>query len=324
MRILQDYRGLGPSDRGASAAIGNFDGVHKGHQVLISDAAAARSGPETPLGVITFEPHPRRFFQPDAPPFRLTTAAERARRLESLGVERVYEVGFDAALSSMSPDAFVREVLVGGLGISHLVVGADFRFGKGRAGDAVLLRTMGTELGFGVTIHDLVGDESGDYASTALRVLIREGRCAEAADQMGFWHTVSGPVILGDQRGRELGYPTANLAFGEQIIPRYGIYATWVTVLDGPHAGRHAGVASIGERPTFGVNAPNFEVHLFDFSGDLYGAEISVGLVDWLRGEEKFDSVDALVAQMNRDSQAARATLARSGAAPGATATGEA
>ena len=157
MRILKDYRGLEPSDRGASAAIGNFDGVHKGHQVLITDAAAARTAPDVPLGVITFEPHPRRFFQPDAPPFRLTTSAERTRRLAALGVERVYEIGFDATLSAMSPEAFVRDVLVGGLGISHLVVGADFRFGKARAGDAVLLRSMGVELGFGVTIPRVGG-----------------------------------------------------------------------------------------------------------------------------------------------------------------------
>ena len=144
-------------------------------------------------------------------------------------------------------------------------------------------------------------------------MLIREGRCAEAARQMGFWHTVSGPVIQGDQRGRELGYPTANLDFGAQIVPMYGIYATTVEVLEGPHTGRYHGVASIGERPTFGVNAPNFEVHVFDFTGDLYGVEISVGLVDRLRGEEKFDTVDALIDQMNRDSQAARSVLSRRG-----------
>lgn len=310
MRIIQGYAGLGPDERGASVAIGNFDGVHRGHQVLIRDAAAARPDAATLLGVITFEPHPRKHFQPDAPPFRLTTAAEKARLLAGHNVDRLYEIAFDAELSGMSAEEFVLRVLVDGLGIRHITVGADFRFGKGRSGDAVQLRAMGTEHGFGVTIQDLVGDETGDYASTALRVLIEEGRCEDAARQLGRWHTVSGPVVKGDQRGRDLGYPTANLAFDAQLVPRFGIYAAWITVLDGPHQGRHAGVVSVGERPTFGVNAPNFEAHLFDFEGDLYGTEISVGLVTRLRGEEKFDSVEALIAQMDRDSAAARATLA--------------
>lgn len=310
MRLIEGYRDLDPGDRGASAAIGNFDGVHRGHQVLIGDAERARKGTGAPLGVITFEPHPRRYFQPDAPPFRLTTAAERARVLESLRIERLYQLRFDASLAGMQAEDFVRDVLAGGLGISHIVVGADFRFGRGRKGDAVLLRRMSAELGFGVTIHEMIGDETGEFASTALRVLVEEGRCRDAARQLGRWHTVSGPVVRGDRRGHGLGYPTANLEFGEQLVPRYGIYAAWVTVHDGPHRGRYPGVASIGERPTFGENRPNFEVHLFDFSGDLYGAEISVGLVQRLRGEERFESVEALVAQMDRDSADARRVLA--------------
>ena len=306
MRIIEDYRDLAPGDRGASAAIGNFDGVHRGHQVLIADAAAAGD----PVGVISFEPHPRRLFQPDAPPFRLTTAAEKARLLHQAGVDILYNLAFDRALAGMTAPDFVHRVLVEGLGLKHLVVGADFHFGKGRAGDATLLRALGGEHGFGVTVQRLVGDETGDFASTAIRVLIEQGRCEAAARQLGRWHTVSGPVVRGDQRGRDLGYPTANLAFGEQLVPRYGVYATWVDVLDGPHRGRHAGVASIGERPTFGVNAPNFEVHLFDFSGTLYDTEISVGLVRFLRGEVAFDGIGPLIEQMDRDSVEARAALA--------------
>ena len=308
MRIFGGYDGLEPALRGASAAIGNFDGVHRGHQVLIEDARAAARG--APVGVVTFEPHPRRHFQPDAPPFRLTTPGEKARLLEGRGVDLLCNLAFDADLAGMVAEDFVRRVLHEGLGLAHIVVGADFRFGKGRAGDAVLLRTLGAELGFGVTIHELVGDETGEYASTALRVMIREGRCEDAARQLGRWHSVSGPVVKGDQRGRELGYPTANLAYGEQLIPRYGIYATWVDVLEGPHMGRYAGVASLGERPTFGINAPNFEVHLFDVDADLYGTEISVGLVRYLRGEVAFEGVDALTAQMDRDSAEAREVLA--------------
>jgi riboflavin kinase/FMN adenylyltransferase len=310
MRTIEGYRELAASDRGASTAIGNFDGVHRGHQVLIADADKARRTTGAPLGVITFEPHPRRHFQPSAPPFRLTLPAEKARVLEGLGVERLYQLRFDASLAGMQAEDFVRDVLVAGLGISHLVVGADFHFGKGRKGGAVLLRRMGAELGFGLTIHQMVGDETGEFASTALRVLIEEGRCREAARQLGRWHTICGRVIEGDRRGRDLGYPTANLDFGEQLIPRYGVYAVCVTVHDGPCRGRYPGVASIGERPTFGVNQPNFEAHLLDFAGDLYGSEISAGLVRRLRGEERFDSVETLIAQMCRDSAEARAVLA--------------
>jgi riboflavin kinase/FMN adenylyltransferase len=177
-----------------------------------------------------------------------------------------------------------------------------------------MLAELGPALGFGVAVEPMRAGPGGPFSSSAIRSHLREGRVAEAAAALGRWHTVSGPVIEGDRRGRELGYPTANLAFGDQLVPRFGIYAARVAVHDGNHAGRHDGVASIGERPTFGRNAPNFEVHLFDFAGDLYGAEISAGLVAWLRPEERFASAEALVAQMHRDSLAARSALAESGA----------
>lgn len=310
MRRIDGYRDLGPDDRGSAAAIGNFDGVHLGHQVLLDDARAAAGSAGIPLGAIAFDPHPRRFFQPDAPPFLLTTWREKARILEGLGVERLYRLCFDLALASMAPDDFIRHVLIEGLGIRHIVVGADFRFGKDRQGGAELLLAMSASLGFDVTVHEMIGDEAGEFASTAIRNMIREGRCHDAACQLGRWHAVTGRVRLGDQRGRTLGYPTANLDFGEQLIPRYGVYAARVVVHDGPHQGIHDGVASIGERPTFGRNRPNFEVHLFDFSGDLYGVEISAGLVEWLRGEASFESTGELIAEMDRDSARARAVLA--------------
>jgi riboflavin kinase/FMN adenylyltransferase len=309
MQLIKGFEGLAPGQRGASVALGNFDGVHRGHQALIAEAARAGARINAPTGVITFEPHPRRFFQPDAPPFRLTPSAEKARILGAHKVEHVYELAFDAALASMPAEAFVEQVLARGLGIRHLVIGEDFHFGKGRTGDAGLLRRMSADLGFSVSIQHILKGETGEYSSTAVRVHLEEGRCDAAAAQLGRWHGVSGPVVKGDQRGRELGYPTANLSFGEQLIPRYGVYAARVDVLDGRHAGVHDGVASIGERPTFGINAPNFEVHLFDFDGDLYGAQISAGLVDYLRGEVQFDTVEALLAQMDRDSQLARTRL---------------
>ncbi|MEO0823910.1 MAG: riboflavin kinase, partial [Pseudomonadota bacterium] len=189
--------------------------------------------------------------------------------------------------------------------------GSDFRFGRGRAGNAALLRDLGRALGFGVEVLDLVGDEAGEYSSTAARAAIRSGRMEDAATILGRWHAVTGSVVKGDQRGRELGYPTANLDFGAQVIPRYGVYAAEVAVLAGPHAGTYPGVASIGERPTFGINAPNFEVHLFDFQGDLYGTPITARLVRFLRDELAFDGVEALIAQMDRDSAEAREALAR-------------
>ena len=305
MQVIEGYRGLAPEHRGAAAALGNFDGVHLGHRAII--AAARRPG--RPLGVVTFEPHPRRFFQPDAPPFRLTTPEEKARLLAAGGIERLHLLAFDRALAGMSAEGFVEEVLAGGLGLTHLVVGRDFRFGKGRAGDVALLERLGPALGMEVTVHGLVGGAE-PYSSSAIRAALRAGDCAAAARQLGRWHGVAGRVVHGDRRGRDLGYPTANLEFGEQVIPRYGIYAAEVEVHDGPHRGRHAGVASIGERPTFGVNRPNFEVHLFDFSGDLYGATITAGLVARLRDEIAFEGPEALIRQMDRDATEARAALA--------------
>ncbi|MEL6266542.1 MAG: bifunctional riboflavin kinase/FAD synthetase, partial [Pseudomonadota bacterium] len=287
--------------------------VHRGHQALIAAARAARPG--APLGVVTFEPHPRDVFRPDGPPFRLTTDAARTRLLEGLGVERLAVIPFTRGLSAMAPARFAGDVLARGLGIAHVAVGADFRFGRGRTGDAAILRALGRVLGFGVSVLALVGDEEAaeggeQFSSTAARAAIREGRLAEAATILGRSHAVEGVVVRGDQRGRHLGYPTANLAFDRQLVPAYGVYAARVAVLEGPHRGVHDGVASIGERPTFGTNAPNFEVHLFDFAGDLYGAPISVELVAFLRGEIAYAGAEALIAQMDRDSAEARQILA--------------
>lgn len=323
MQVSHGFEALEPGSRGGAAAIGNFDGVHLGHLALIeaARAAAAQMGGGAPTAVVTFEPHPRRHFQPDAPPFRLTTPEHKARLIAAAGVDRLHVLEFGAALASMPPEGFARDVIADGLGLGHVVVGEDFRFGHRRAGDAAMLRRLGQAMGFGVTILHLVGDEAGDFSSTAVRVAVEQGNMADAAAILGRWHAVTGRVREGDRRGRELGYPTANLDFGAQILPRFGIYAARVEVLEGPHTGVHDGVASIGIRPTFGVNAPNFEVHLFDFAGDLYGAPIAAGLVAFLRPEARFDSAAALVAQMDRDSLEARAALARAripARAPGA------
>jgi riboflavin kinase/FMN adenylyltransferase len=310
MKRFHDFRGLRPADRGAAIAMGNFDGVHLGHQSVLALAHAAAAELDAPFGVVTFEPHPRSFFAPDAPPFRLMTAATRAHRLEKLGVEVLYELPFDARLAGLTPEAFARDVLAHGLGVRHVVVGGDFRFGKGRAGGAQDLKALGAALGFGVTIAPLVSDAEVDYSSTAIRQALAEGRPETAARILGHWHRIEGEVQRGDNRGKALGVPTANLSLDGLHPPRFGIYAVLVDVLTGPHRGRHPGAASIGVRPTFGVNRPNLEVHLIDFDGDLYGAELSVALVAWLRPELKFDDIDTLVARMRRDIEEARARLA--------------
>ncbi|MBC7164100.1 MAG: bifunctional riboflavin kinase/FAD synthetase [Roseovarius sp.] len=310
MRILRDYSSVTEADRGASCAIGNFDGVHLGHRAVIELARKAGERIGAPLGIVTFEPHPREFFVPDAPPFRLTNAEARAHRLEKLGVERLYELKFDAALAALTPRAFAQEVLADGLGLAHIVVGADFCFGKGRAGNAAMLQRFGAEMGFGVTIAPLVEDDGRRISSTAIRQALTEGRPRDAAAMLGHWHRIEGPVLAGERRGRALGYPTANMSIAGLHPPRFGIYAVLVDVLGGPHKGRYHGAASLGVRPMFGGEVANLETFLFDFSGDLYGTHLSVGLVEYLRPEATFESLDAFIAQMDADCARARAILA--------------
>ncbi len=309
MRRHSVYSGLAAQDRGAAVAIGNFDGVHLGHQSVLALARAAAAERDAPFGVVTFEPHPRAFFNPDGPPFRLMDAEARARRLEKLGVAQLYELPFDGSLASLPAEAFIQDVLSEGLGISHLVAGADFRFGKRRGGDAAALQAQGPRFGFSTTIAPLVSDAQGDFSSTAIRAALSAGRPDEAARMLGHWHRIEGRVLHGEKRGRELGYPTANFSLGALHRPRYGVYAVLVDVLDGPHAGRWKGAASIGERPTFGGREPNLEVYLLDFDGDLYDAAASVALVAFQRPELAFDDVGDLIAQMRQDVTEARARL---------------
>lgn len=308
MRIIRDYQFVNDADKGASAAIGNFDGVHLGHQSVIGIARDA--APDAPLGIVTFEPHPRELFAPDAPPFRLTGSDARASRLEKLGVERLYELPFNTALSSLTPEEFARDVLADGLGLKHVVIGADFCFGKGRAGTADDLAAFGETFGFGVTVAPLVEGGEGQVSSTLIRKALGDGRPRDAAAMLGHWHRIEGPIIGGEQRGRELGFPTANMSIDGLHPPKFGVYAVLVDVLDGPNTGSYHGAASLGVRPMFGENIANLETFLFDFSGDLYGANLSIGLVDFLRPELKFDGLDGLITQMDADCAQARDILA--------------
>ncbi|WP_281983578.1 bifunctional riboflavin kinase/FAD synthetase [Thalassorhabdomicrobium marinisediminis] len=308
MRIIRDPAFIAPADRGAAAAIGNFDGVHLGHQAVLDLTRSVADG--APLGVLTFEPHPREYFAPDAPPFRLMSPTAKAHRLEKLGVQRLYEVPFNAALAALTPWQFAKDIIHDRLGLTHVVVGADFCFGKDRAGNAGDLEGFGAKLGFGVTIAPMLQTAAGAVSSTAIRRALSDGDPRRAAEMLGHRHRIDGPVISGEQRGRDLGYPTANMSIDGLHPPKFGVYAVKVDVLDGPHKGAYHGAASIGVRPMFGENVPNCETYLFDFSGDLYGAQLSVALVDYLRGEEKFDSLDALITQMDADCRQARDILA--------------
>ncbi len=307
MRRHQNFTSIPTADKGAAVAIGNFDGVHLGHQSVIALARAAAVQLQAPLGIVTFEPHPRGFFAPEAPSFRLMNADAKAARLEKLGIDQLYEIPFNSELAGLSSDEFIEQVLIWGLGVRHVVVGADFRFGKGRTGSVETLE----EASFGVTVAPLVSDGKGDYSSTAIREALSAGKPDEAARILGHWHRIEGRVEKGDQRGRELGYPTANITMDDLHQPKYGVYAVIVDIKNGAHKGRYHGAASMGVRPTFGVNHPNLESFLFDFKGDIYGADISVALVEYIRPEETFDDLDALIKQMDDDCDKARGILKR-------------
>ena len=304
MQIHHDWTNVPERARGASVAMGNFDGLHLGHQAVLDLAR----GP-APLGVVTFEPHPRQYFAPDAPPFRLMNAEARANRLAKLGVEHLYVLPFDAAMAAMTPQVFARDVLADGLGISHAVIGSDFCFGKGRAGSAMDLQTLGQAYNFGTTIATLVQMAGRDISSTAIRDALSQGRPRDAAAMLGHWHRIEGEVIHGEKRGRQLGYPTANMDITGLHLPKFGVYAVRVDILTGSQAGQYIGAGSLGVRPMFGTNMPNLESFLFDFTGDLYGHHLSVALVDYLRPEMKFDGVPGLLTQMAADCQTARDIL---------------
>lgn len=310
MRIIRDTHFIDPNDRGAAAAIGNFDGVHLGHQAVIDLTRKAAADAGTPLGIMTFEPHPRSYFSNDSNPFRLMNAEARAHRLEKLGVEKLYEVPFNDALASLSARDFAQTIIADQLGLKHVVVGADFCFGQGRKGNAMTLADMGAEMGFGVTIASMMQVGDADISSTAIRQALSDGRPADAAKMLGHWHRLENIVIRGDQRGRDLGYPTANMSIDGLHPPKFGVYAVKIDVRDGPHAGSYNGAASIGVRPMFGENRPNCETFIFDFKGDLYGTTVSVALVAYLRPELQFVGLEPLIIQMDADCVTAREILA--------------
>lgn len=295
--------------RGAAIALGNFDGVHRGHQAVIASARAISEERDIPLGAAVFEPHPRRFFRPDLPPFRLQTNRQRARALGDVGVTEVFEIGFDVALSQSSDRDFAERILHDLLGAAHISTGPDFRFGKDRMGDLASLSRLGTEFGFTVDAAKVVEEDGARISSTAIRDAIAAGDMARAAAMLTRPWAIEGEVLKGFQRGRGFGFPTANVALGEYVRPRLGIYAVRVDLGDGVLL---PGVASVGVNPTVGaLPEPLLEAHLFDFSGDLYGKTIEVELTAFLRDEAKFEDTNALKRQMTQDVIDARSALAR-------------
>lgn len=293
--------------KGAVVAIGNFDGVHRGHRAVIDLACRRASALSRPAAALTFSPHPRQFFRPDVPLFRLSDDRNRLRLLASTGLDGAIVMTFNAALASTSAEDFIGKILVGRFGISGAVIGFDFHFGKNRAGSPDYLRQQGVTHGFSVDVAPPLEDEGRPVSSGTIRAALTEGKVVEACELLGAPWFVSGEVIHGDKRGRELGFPTANIRLDPACGLKHGIYAVRAAV-DGKLID---GVASFGRRPTFDNGAPLLEVFLFDYAGDFYGKVIDVAFISWVRGEEKFESIDDLKRHMDADAAQARAALAR-------------
>ncbi len=303
MKIFDDWRDLPLAARGASVALGNFDGVHLGHAAVLRAAHAAR--PDAPRAVLTFEPHPREFFRPQDPPFRLTMAAERAAALAALGVEILYQLPFDAALSYLTAEAFIAEVLHEGIGAVHLASGADFAFGHRRGGDVSLLAARAEALGVGLSIVPAVADAQGPISTSRIRRLLQDGYPERATALLGRPYAIRGEVMHGDARGRTIGFPTANIPLGRHMEPARGVYAV-TTSIGGVMV---KGVANIGLRPTVGGTESRLEAYFFDFSADLYGQELTIALHHFIREERKFESFAVLKEQIAADAVQARALL---------------
>ena len=305
-RIVRD---AAPDDalRGAVLALGNFDGVHRGHRAVI-DAARARAGElGTPAGVLTFEPHPRTFFHPQEQLFRLTDERAKLRLLATTGLDGAIVLTFDAALASLTADEFVARILIERFALRGAVIGFNFHFGKGRAGSPAFLTAEGGRRGFMVDIVPPLADGGRIISSGPIREALIAGRVEEAAELLGYAWFVSGSVAHGDKRGRELGFPTANLKLDPARGLRHGVYAVRVQV----EGRRYDGVANFGRRPMFDDGSVLLETFLFDFSGDLYGRSIDVAFISWIREEQVFASVAALVSAMQEDARAAQRVLAR-------------
>jgi riboflavin kinase/FMN adenylyltransferase len=311
---FQVARGPGPEIeagalRGAVVAIGNFDGVHRGHRAVIAAAQKRAQALGRRTAALTFTPHPRRFFRPQDTLFQLSSERDKLRLLAATGLDGAFVMNFDGALAGTSAEDFIARILVGRLGIGGAAIGFDFHFGKNRAGSPAFLAEQGAKLGFAVDIVPPLEDEGRPVSSGAVRAALCEGKVVEAAELLGGPWFASGTVIHGDKRGRELGFPTANVRLDPACGLKHGIYAVRVAV----SGKRHDGVASFGVRPMFDNGGPLLEVNLFDFGGDLYGQAIDVAFIGWIRPEQKFSTIEALKQAMDADAAQARDALHRAG-----------
>jgi riboflavin kinase / FMN adenylyltransferase len=312
-RIVETWRDLPEDLRGATVALGNFDGVHRGHRAVLAAAHAAR--PDLTLAALTFEPHPREHFRPDDPPFRLTPLPAKAAALGEAGARIVYAIPFTAEFAARSAESFVEEVLHQGIGARHLACGADFAFGHRRGGDVAFLAREAEKRGIGLSVVPPVGDEEGPISSTRIRRVLQDGYPERATAKLGRPWEIRGEVVQGDRLGRVLGWPTANLWLGRHLEPARGVYAVRVALPDGSV---RDGVADVGRRPTLGGDPETrLETHIFDFDGDLYGQEIGVRLIRFLRPDAKFADLEELKAAIAKDAEEAHAALAASSEAPG-------
>lgn len=309
MLVVSDLSSLPDALRGGVVAIGNFDGVHRGHQILIGQATAEAARTKSPTGVLTFEPHPRRLFKPDEAPFGLTPTHNKAHHIEALGVDYMAVLEFSAQTAAMSAEEFIDRILIEGLGASHIVIGYDFCFGKGRKGTPDLLRTHG---GFDVTVIDPAATHDGIiYSSTRIRDALRRGNPGQAMALLGRPFEIEARVEPGEQLGRTIGFPTANLALGDYLRPAVGIYAVRCGLVDENTGATtwYDGAGYYGDRPTVDGKGELFEAFLFDFDGDIYGRYLRVALIEYVREDKKFESIEALRDQIAIDCQTARRIL---------------
>jgi riboflavin kinase/FMN adenylyltransferase len=308
--VIRDTTPAAAIPRGAVVAMGNFDGVHLGHRAVIAAALQMARLHRRPALAVTFEPHPRLFFSPNTPQFRLTDERAKLRLLAGAGLQGAVVMTFDKARAGTTAQEFIHHDLIQRLGVSGIAVGYDFHFGKGRVGSPSLLVNEAPRLGIEVDVQPHVDVEERPVSSSAIRMALAEGQIQEASLMLGGPWFVTGEVIHGEKRGRDLGYPTANIRLDKSCGLKHGIYAVRVARAEGKDALRFDGVASFGRRPTFDNGAPLLEIFLFDFDGDLYGTVLDVAFIGFIREEFKFDSVEALITRMDEDSSRARSILA--------------
>ncbi|MDX2142195.1 MAG: bifunctional riboflavin kinase/FAD synthetase [Rhodospirillaceae bacterium] len=313
MRLIRYYGEVPAALKGGVIALGNFDGLHLGHQAVIGEAVRLARSKSAPAAVMTFEPHPRLFFKPDQEPFRLSPFRIKARLIEAMGVDYLYVQTFDREFSQRPAENFIAEILVGGLGISHVVVGFDYVFGRGRGGNVALLHEMARKHNFGVTaVPERRDDANGThvrYSSSNIRTYLKDGQCRAAAQLLGRYWEIEGRVEHGDQRGRFMGFPTANIPHRDYLHPKRGVYAVRAGIDRGGETVWHDAVANFGYRPTFDKKDVLLEVHVFDFNEDLYQKHLRVALIDYIRPEMKFDGLEAIKAQIGKDCETARGLL---------------